>query len=99
MEQARDAVSFFVVGPLKLFAGHTLGRGDPERIHFQPELLARRGMRQGRCALVWTIFTVFVVLWMLGLALQFGAGVLPLLLVVGTVFLLMKQILQNKSFI
>jgi len=47
--------------------------------------------------LLWTIFTVFMLLWMLELALQFGANVMPLLLVVGTIFLAVKQVFRRTS--
>jgi hypothetical protein len=38
----------------------------------------------------WTIFTVAILLWMLGLAVSFGAGVVPLLVVLGTILALMN---------
>jgi hypothetical protein len=38
----------------------------------------------------WTIFTVAILLWMFGLAANFGADVMPLLLVLGTILALMN---------
>ena len=38
----------------------------------------------------WTIFTVAILLWMVGLAANFGAGVMPLLLVLATILTLMN---------
>jgi len=34
---------------------------------------------------VWALFTVAILLWMIGLAVAFGPGVMPLLLVLGTI--------------
>ena len=38
----------------------------------------------------WIVFTVAVLLWMIGLAAHFGSGVLPLLLVLGAILTLMN---------
>src|SRR3954462_9925146 len=38
-----------------------------------------------RSAVFWTIFTLAILLWMVGLAASFGPGVMPLLLVLGTI--------------
>jgi hypothetical protein len=38
----------------------------------------------------WTIFTVAILLWMVGLAASFGSGILPLLLVLVMVLGLMN---------
>jgi hypothetical protein len=38
----------------------------------------------------WTIFTVAILLWMVGLAGTFGTSVMPLLLVLGTILILMN---------
>src|ERR1700757_1491191 len=101
MKQARDADLRLKLGPNLNFCRPCFRPSRPRRTHtFQKiELLQGRRCASGRCALAGTIFTVVVVLWMLALALQFGTGVLPLLLVVGTIFLLMKQVLRNSSFI
>jgi len=45
-----------------------------------------------------TIFFLAVVIWMLGLMLQFGGSVLQLLLVVGAIMLLMKYTFRRHSF-
>lgn len=38
----------------------------------------------------WTIFTLAVLLWMVGMAASFGSGVMPLLLVLGTILAAMN---------
>lgn len=38
----------------------------------------------------WTIFTVAILLWMVGLAGSFGTSVMPLLLVLGMILMLMN---------
>jgi hypothetical protein len=45
-----------------------------------------------------TIFLVIVMIWMLGLVLQFGGSVLPLLLVVAAIVLAMNHVLRRQSF-
>lgn len=38
----------------------------------------------------WTIFTLAILLWMIVLAVSFGPGVMPLLLVLGTILAAMN---------
>ena len=45
-----------------------------------------------------TIFLVIVMIWMLGLVLQFGGSVLPVLLVVSAIVLVMNHVLRRQSF-
>lgn len=45
----------------------------------------------------WTIFTVAIVLWMVGLAASFGPGVVPLLLVLGTILAAMNFAFRHRS--
>jgi hypothetical protein len=45
-----------------------------------------------------TIFFLAVMVWMLGLAFQFGGSALHLLLVVAAVMLVMKYTLLRRSF-
>jgi hypothetical protein len=46
----------------------------------------------------WTIFTVAVLLWMIGLAAAFGAAVMPLLLVLVTILVLMNLAFRRMSW-
>jgi ABC-type xylose transport system permease subunit len=55
-------------------------------------------MMPGGRILLWTIFFVCGALWMLGLAVAFGPGVMPLLLVMGTVLVLMNFVFRRTSF-
>ncbi|HEY1938544.1 MAG TPA: hypothetical protein VGJ33_11470 [Candidatus Angelobacter sp.] len=50
-----------------------------------------------RNAVFWTIFTVAILLWMLGLAANFGADVMPLLLVLGTILALMNFAFRRRT--
>lgn len=45
----------------------------------------------------WTIFTVAILLWMVGLAVSFGPGVMPLLLVLGTILTAMNFAFRRMS--
>ena len=45
----------------------------------------------------WTIFTVAIVLWMVVLAVAFGLGVVPLLLVLGTILAAMNVAFRRRS--
>lgn len=47
----------------------------------------------------WAIFTVAVLLWMIGLAVAFGPGVMPLLLVLVTILVLMNLAFRRTSLI
>ena len=38
----------------------------------------------------WTIFTVAILLWMVALAVSFGPGIMPLLIILGTLLALMN---------
>lgn len=44
-----------------------------------------------------TIFTLAILLWMIGLAVSFGPGVIPLLLVLGTVLAAMNIAFRRTS--
>ena len=45
----------------------------------------------------WTIFTVAILLWMVALAAAFGPGVVPLLLVLGTILAAMNFAFRRRS--
>ncbi|HET9164387.1 MAG TPA: hypothetical protein VFP11_00210 [Candidatus Angelobacter sp.] len=45
----------------------------------------------------WTIFTVAIALWMIGLAAAFGPAVMPLLLVLATILVLMNLAFRRTS--
>ena len=45
----------------------------------------------------WTIFTVAIVLWMVALAAAFGPGVMPVLLVLGTILAAMNFAFRRRS--
>lgn len=45
----------------------------------------------------WTIFTLAILLWMVGLAASFGSGVMPLLLVLGTILAAMNLVFRRTS--
>ncbi|HEY2117024.1 MAG TPA: hypothetical protein VGJ51_18140 [Candidatus Angelobacter sp.] len=45
----------------------------------------------------WTIFTVAIVLWMVALVAAFGSGVMPLLLVLGTLLAAMNFAFRRRS--
>jgi len=45
----------------------------------------------------WTIFTLAILLWMIGLAINFGPGVIPLLLVLGTILAAMNIVFRRTS--
>ncbi|HEV7553274.1 MAG TPA: hypothetical protein VGP65_16415 [Candidatus Angelobacter sp.] len=45
----------------------------------------------------WTIFTLAILLWMVGLAASFGPGVMPLLLVLGTILIAMNFAFRRIS--
>ena len=45
----------------------------------------------------WTIFTLAILLWMIGLAASFGPGVMPLLLVLGTILIAMNFAFRRTS--
>jgi hypothetical protein len=45
----------------------------------------------------WTIFTLAILLWMIGLAISFGPGVMPLLLVLGTILTAMNFAFRRTS--
>jgi hypothetical protein len=51
----------------------------------------------GGSAVFWTIFTVAILLWMVGLAASFGPGVVPLLLVLGTILAAMNFAFRRRS--
>lgn len=44
----------------------------------------------------WTVFTLATLLWMIGLAANFGAAVLPILLVLGAVLALMNFVIRRR---
>ncbi|HET8892321.1 MAG TPA: hypothetical protein VFQ41_25725 [Candidatus Angelobacter sp.] len=46
----------------------------------------------------WTIFTVAIVLWMVALAAAFGAGVMPVLIVLGTILTAMNFAFRRRTF-
>jgi len=48
-------------------------------------------------AVFWTIFTLAILLWMIGLAITFGPGVMPLLLVLGTILMAMNLAFRRTS--
>ena len=50
-----------------------------------------------RSAVFWTIFTLAIVLWMIALAVAFGSGVMPLLLVLGTILAAMNFAFRRRS--
>jgi len=45
----------------------------------------------------WTIFMLAILLWMVGLAASFGPGVMPLLLVLGTLLTAMNFAFRRTS--
>jgi len=45
----------------------------------------------------WTIFTLAILLWMIGLAIGYGPGVMPLLLVLGTILVAMNFAFRRTS--
>jgi hypothetical protein len=45
----------------------------------------------------WTIFTLAIVLWMVALAAAFGRGVIPVLLVLGTILAAMNVAFRSRS--
>lgn len=45
----------------------------------------------------WTIFTLAILLWMVGLAASFGLGVMPLLLILGTILAAMNLAFRRTS--
>ena len=45
----------------------------------------------------WTIFTVAIALWMVALVAAFGSGVMPLLLVLGTILAAMNFAFRRRS--
>jgi hypothetical protein len=45
----------------------------------------------------WTIFTLAILLWMIALAISFGPGVMPLLLILGTILTAMNLIFRRTS--
>jgi len=47
----------------------------------------------------WTIFTLVILLWMVVLAADFGAGVMPTLLALGTILTLMNFIFRRRTLI
>ena len=47
--------------------------------------------------MLWTILTIAIVVWMLGLVFHFGGNVLPLLLVVAAIVLVMKYMFRRRS--
>lgn len=48
--------------------------------------------------MLWTISTIAIVVWMLGLLFHFGGNVLPLLLVVAAIVLVMKYTFRHRVF-
>jgi hypothetical protein len=50
-----------------------------------------------RSAVFWTVFTLAILLWMIGLAASFGPGVMPLLLVLGTILTAMNFAFRRTS--
>jgi len=50
-----------------------------------------------RSAVFWTIFTLAIALWMIALAAAFGSGVMPLLLVLGTILAAMNFAFRRRS--
>jgi hypothetical protein len=52
-----------------------------------------------RSSVFWTIFTMAILLWIIGLAAAFGAGVIPVLLVLGSILILMNLVFRRKSLI
>jgi hypothetical protein len=50
-----------------------------------------------RGAVFWTIFTGAILLWMVALAAAYGSGVIPLLLVLGTILAGMNFAFRRRS--
>jgi hypothetical protein len=61
------------------------------------ELQVLRRHPLGRSAVFWTVFTLAVLVWMVGLAISFGPGVMPLLLVLGTILVAMNLAFRRTS--
>jgi hypothetical protein len=49
--------------------------------------------------MLWTIFVVLVILWLLGVSLHIGGGLIHLLLVVGLVVLVINLVSGRRSVI
>ncbi len=47
----------------------------------------------------WTVFTLAALLWMIGLAANYGAGVLPVLLVLGMILALMNFAFRRNPLV
>jgi hypothetical protein len=45
----------------------------------------------------WTIFTLAILLWMIGLAASFGPGVMPLLLILATILAAMNFAFRRRT--
>jgi Family of unknown function (DUF5670) len=52
---------------------------------------------QGESLMLWTILTIVIVVWMLGLVFHFGGNILPLLLVVAAIVLVMKYMFHRRT--
>jgi hypothetical protein len=50
-------------------------------------------------AVFWTIFTLAILLWMIILAADFGTGVMPTLVVLGTILTVMNFAFRRRSLI
>lgn len=48
--------------------------------------------------MLWTIFTLLVSIWALGLIFRFGPVVVPLVLVLALIVLLLKMVIRRTSF-
>jgi len=59
---------------------------------------AQRQNASGGSLMLRTVFFLAIMIWMLGLALQFGGGVFHLLLVVAAIVLVMRRMLPRRSF-
>jgi len=69
-----------------------------EDFSFGPSASAgQRVNASGGSLMLRTIFFMAIAIWMLGLMLQFGEGILPLLVVVASILLVMKRAFRRRS--
>jgi len=71
--------------------------GPQDASIFNQALKFSRSHTFRRSAVFWTIFTLAIVLWMIALAAAFGSGVMPLLLVLGTILAAMNFAFRRRS--
>jgi hypothetical protein len=53
---------------------------------------------QGGVLMLWTVFMLFMAVWMLGMVLEFGARAIQIVLVVSLMALLLRLIFRRTSF-